>query len=239
MNCVKKNNIKKGIFTALLLASPFVTAGTQYPAADFQPKVVYQDESYQHQGSESSSSTSNSSSSEKSQADANYPAATFQPEVLYIDKDYKHNAGPTATASKSVPLKKSTEKVAYAVEENKTAAEESSSMNPLFAIVVLGVAFFLYSKQSKGTAKPKEAVVSRRQTNSGNFRNANGASGVAKYLQNKVPKLSSVDKYLQANQSAPKSGVAKYVARRVVAAKQAASEKVTGVEKYMRNQNRG
>ncbi|OQK17357.1 hypothetical protein AU255_05595 [Methyloprofundus sedimenti] len=233
---MKKNNIKKGIFTALLLASPFVTAGTQYPAADFQPKVVYQDESYQHQSSESSNATSNSSSSEKSKADANYPAATFQPEVLYIDKDYKHNAG--SIPSKSVPLKKSTEKVAYAAEENKAVAEESS-MNPLFAIVVLGVAFFLYSKQSKGTAKPKKTVVSRRQTHSGNFRNANGDSGVAKYLQNKVPKLSSVDKYLQANQSAPKSGVAKYVARRVVAAKQAASEKVTGVEKYMRNQNRG
>jgi hypothetical protein len=51
---VKKNNVKKGIFTALLLASPFVTAGTQYPASDFQPKVVYQDESYQHQSSGSS-----------------------------------------------------------------------------------------------------------------------------------------------------------------------------------------
>ena len=233
---MKKNNVKKGIFTVLLLASPFVTAGTQYPAADFQPKVVYQDESYQHQGSESTNSTNSSSSGKKSKADVNYPAATFQPEVLYIDKDYKHNAGSTST--KSVPLKKSTEKVAAPVEKNNAAAEESS-MNPLFAIVVLGVAFFLYNKQSKGTVKPKKTVVSRRQTNSANFRNADGVSGVAKYLQNKVPKLSSVDKYLQANQQAPKSGVAKYVARRVVAAKQAASEKVTGVEKYMRNQNRG
>ena len=227
---MKNNNLKKGLFTALLLASPLVTAGTQYPASDFQPKVVYQDESYQHQ---SSGSTSSSSSS-KASPDANYPAATFQPEVLYIDEGYKHKAG--TVVSKSASLKRST----AAVEDSAaTEAADESSMNPLFAIVVLGVAGFLYTKQTKGTAKPKKAVAARRKANSGDFRDADGVSGVAKYLQNKVPKLSSVDKYLEANQTAPKSGVAKYVARRVVAAKKAASEKVTGVEKYMRNQNRG
>jgi hypothetical protein len=233
---VKKNNVKKGIFTALLLASPFVTAGTQYPASDFQPKVVYQDESYQHQSSGSSSSAS-SSSSNKAKPDTNYPAATFQPEVLYIDEGYKHKAG--SVASKSAPARKSTATEAVAESSTETASAEDSSMNPLFAIVVLGVAGFLYTKQAKGAAKHKKAVAARRAVNSGGFRNADGASGVAKYLQNKVPKLSSVDKYLEANQSAPKSGVAKYVAKRVVAAKQAASQKVTGVEKYMRNQKRG
>ncbi|GFO73129.1 hypothetical protein BJAS_P3747 [Bathymodiolus japonicus methanotrophic gill symbiont] len=230
---MKKNNLKKGIFTALLLASPFVTAGTDYPAADFQPKILYQDESYQHQGSGSSSS----SQGEKSTADANYPAANFQPEVLYIDKGYQHKAG-TVTNS-SVPLKRAAVSSAAPVEAETTTSSDDSSMNPLFAIVVLGVAGFLYSKAAKGTAKPKQAAVSRKPVNSGNFRNADGVSGVAKYLQNKVPKLSSVDKYLEANQVAPKSGVAKYVARKVVAAKKTASEKVTGVEKYMRNQKRG
>lgn len=225
---MKNNNLKKGLFTALLLASPLVTAGTQYPAADFQPKVIYQDESYQHQGSGSSSSASSSSGS-KASPDANYPAATFQPEVLYIDQDYKHKAG---SVSRSAPLKSSS----TVAEESSASAEtaEESSMNPLFAIVVLGVAGFLYTKQTKGTVKPKKAAVVR-SAKSANFRSADGISGVAKYLQNKVPKLSSVDKYLEANQTAPKSGVAKYVARRVVAAKKAASEKVTGVEKYVRN----
>ena len=228
---MKKNNLKKGIFTALLLASPFVTAGTDYPAADFQPKILYQDESYQHQGSGSSSS----SQGEKSTADANFPAANFQPEVLYIDEDYKHKAGTVSTSS--APLKRTSS--AAPAEAESAASSDDSSMNPLFAIVVLGVAGFLYIKQAKGTAKPKQTAVSRKRVNSGSFRNADGVSGVAKYLQNKIPKLSSVDKYLEANQTAPKSGVAKYVARRVVAAKKAASEKVTGVEKYMRNQNRG
>lgn len=224
---MKINNVKKGIFTALLLASPFVTAGTQYPASDFQPKVVYQDKDYQHQNT----SSAGTSQGKKAMADSNFPAATFEPEILYIDKDYKHTAG--TVVSSSAPLKKATVQVETAAVEESSAAEESS-MNPLFAIVVLGVAGFLYTKQSKSTAtKPKARVQSAAPAN--NFRNAEGASGVAKYLQNKLPRLSSVDKYLEANKSAPKSGVAKYVARRVVAAKQAASEKVTGVEKYVRN----
>ena len=226
---MKKNIIKKGVFTALLLASPFVTAGTQYPAADFQPKVVYQDKDYQHQGSASSSASA--SVGEKAKADANYPAATFQPEVVYHDKGYKHNAG--TSASKSIPLAMWEEKVEEAVEAKYAdeAAAEESSLNPLFAILVLGVAAFLFTKKPKGTAKSGRST----QASSAHVPSADGLSGVAKYLEKKSPKLSGVAKYLEANQPAPKSGVAKYVARKVVAAKQAASAKATGVEKYIRN----
>ena len=228
---MKKNNIKKGIFTALLLASPFVTAGTKYPAADFQPKVVYQDKDYQHEGSKSSSSSASASFGKKTKADANYPAATFQPKVVYQDKEYKHNSG--AGTSKSIPLAMWEEKVEQVAEEAAAESAGESTMNPLFAIVVLGVAAFLY-KKSTGSAKPKKRAKSKRASSVG-VGSADGLSGVAKYLATKSPKLSGVAKYLEANQSAPKSGVAKYVARKVVAAKKAASEKVTGVEKYMRN----
>ena len=226
---MKKNNVKKGIFTALLLASPFVTAGTQYPAADFQPKVVYQDKDYQHQSS--TSSNASASVGEKAKADANYPAATFQPTVVYQDKEYKHNTG--AGTSKSIPLAMWEEKIEQAIEEKYAdeADAEDSSMNPLFAIVVLGVAAFLFTKKPKGTAKSGRTT----QTSSAHVPSSDGLSGVAKYLEKKSPKLSGVAKYLEANQPAPKSGVAKYVARKVVAAKQAASAKATGVEKYIRN----
>lgn len=227
---MKKNNVKKGIFTALLLASPFVTAGTQYPAADFQPKVVYQDANYQHTSSGSSSSATKESFGEKSSADASYPAATFQPEVLYHNAEYKHNTG--AGNSKSIPLAMWEEKVeeVAAAKEDSAGATEESTMNPLFAIVVLGVAVFLFTKRSSGGAKPKKVASSARAAAS-----TDGLSGVAKYLQKKSPKLSGVARYLEANQSTPTSGVAKYVARKVVAAKKAAAEKTTGVEKYMRN----
>jgi len=234
---VKKNNLKKGIFTALFLASPLVMAGNDYPAADFQPKVLFQDTDYKHESS-SSSNSSAASLGEKTKPDANYPAATFQPEVLYHDTEYKHKKADINNESITLAV------WAETVEEEaaEAAAEgEESSMNPLFAIVVLGVAGFLYSKKSKGTAKgPAKSggFFSKRKAKSSN-ESASGLTGVAKYLQSKAPKLSGVAKYLEANQPTPKSGVAKYVAQRVVEQKKAAANKTTGVEKYMRNQNRG
>jgi hypothetical protein len=224
---VKKNNIKKGIFTALFLASPLVMAGNDYPAADFQPKVLFQDADYKHEGSSFNSSAA--TLGEKTKPDANYPAATFQPEVLYHDTEYKHKK--VDINNESITLAVWTEKVEEEAAETAAASEESS-MNPLFAIVVLGVAGFLYSKKSKGTNETKGQAKSSAES-------ASGLTGVAKYLQSKAPKLSGVAKYLEANQPTPKSGVAKYVAKKIVEQKKAAANKTTGVEKYMRNQNRG
>ncbi|MDT8426036.1 MAG: hypothetical protein RQ733_08685 [Methyloprofundus sp.] len=222
---MKKNNIKKGIFTALFLASPLVMAANDYPASDFQPKVLFQDTDYKHEDS-SSAKSSSAPLGEKTKPDANYPAATFQPEVLYHDTEYKHKKADIN--SESITLAVWTEKVEEEAAEAATGAEAEFSMNPLFAIVVLGVAGFLYSKKSKGTTKTKASTES-----------ASGLTGVAKYLQSKTPKLSGVEKYLEANKPTPKSGVAKYVAQRIVEQKKAAANKTTGVEKYMRNQNRG
>jgi len=220
---VKKNNIKKGLFTALLLASPFVTAGNQYPAADFEPKVLFQDSEYQHESS--SAGNSNASFGEKAKADSNYPAATYKPEVVYHDTEYKHNKG--AANNNSIPLAVWSEAADSAAVEASSATESESSSSPLIAIVILAIAAFLFTKKSAG----KKTLA--------NGPSSDGLTGVAKYLQSKTPKLSGVAKYLEANQPTPKSGVAKYVAKRVVEAKKAAAEKTTGVEKYMRNQNRG
>ncbi len=225
---MKNNNVKKGIFTALLLASPFVTAGVKYPAADFQPKVVYQDKDYQHEGS--SSAVSSASFGETTKADSNYPAATFKPEVLYHDKGYKHSA--SIEKAKSIPLAMWTEKVEEVAEAEQASADattnDDSAMNPLFAIVILAVAGFLFRQKSSGGSAKKSKGAS--------VASVGGLTGVAKYLQSKAPKLSGVAKYLEANQPTPKSGVAKYVAKRVVAAKKAAAENVSSVEKYVRRQ---
>jgi hypothetical protein len=222
---VKNNNVKKGIFTALLLASPFVTAGVKYPAADFQPKVVYQDKDYQHESS--SSAESSASFGETAKADSNYPAATFKPEVLYHDKSYKHSTSIEKT--KSLPLTAWTEEAEETVAETQTSVDTSSddsAINPLFAIVILAVAAFLFrQKADSGSAKNNKGASTA---------STDGLTGVAKYLQNKTPKLSGVARYIEENQPAPKSGVAKYVAKKVVAAKKAAAENVSGVEKYVR-----
>ncbi|MCK5356385.1 MAG: hypothetical protein KAJ63_14810, partial [Methyloprofundus sp.] len=173
---------------------------------------------------------------EKAKADASYPAATFQPEVVYHDADYKHKAG--SSSAKSIPLATWTEAVDSAVEEKYAdeaeAIDEESSETPLFAIVVLAVAAFLFSRKSKSSAKAKStgSVATGRVAASAN---ESGLTGVARYLNDKSPKLTGVAKYLEENQSSPKSGVAKYVAKKVVAAKKAAAEKTTGVEKYIRN----
>jgi len=227
VNCVKKNNIKKGLFTALLLASPFVTAGTQYPASDFQPKVVYQNADYQHEGS--SASSASASFGEKSKPDANYPAANFQPEVLYSDDSYKHTKGDIT--KKSITLAVWEEEVAEE-KATKEVAESEDDVSPLFAIIVLAIAGFLFLKKNKSGAK---AFKKSKATQV----NPEGLTGVARYLQNKAPKLSGVAKYLETHQPSPKSGVAKYVAKKIVANKKAAANNVTGVEKYMRNQKRG
>jgi L-fucose mutarotase/ribose pyranase (RbsD/FucU family) len=48
---------------------------SKYPAANFQPKVIFADES----------ATSTSANTESSTFDPDYPAANFQPKVLYVD----------------------------------------------------------------------------------------------------------------------------------------------------------
>ncbi len=48
---------------------------SQYPASNFQPTVIFADES----------ATSSNTSTESSTFDANYPAANFQPKILYVD----------------------------------------------------------------------------------------------------------------------------------------------------------
>jgi hypothetical protein len=204
---VKRNNLKKGIFTALLLVSSVVTAENKYPASDFQPKVVYQDSNYKHSETSTSSATS---FGEQTKDDSNYPAATYKPEVLFHDTNYKHDTKISNIASSENELE---------ISEAPESTSSNESVSPILALIILAVAVFLFRKKS-GLKAGKS--------------NSDELTGVAKYLKNKTPKLSSVAKYLEAHQPIPKSGVAKYVARRVVEVKKAAAEKTTGVEKYMR-----
>ena len=58
---MNKNNLTKGLFTALLLISSVVSADEKYPAADFQPKVVYSDDNYKHNKTLPTSASKNAS----------------------------------------------------------------------------------------------------------------------------------------------------------------------------------
>ncbi len=67
-----------GLLIAGIISTPLTAVAnnddSQYPAADFQPKVVFSDDSVKI-----------SNTSEQSSFDSNYPAANFQPKVLYVD----------------------------------------------------------------------------------------------------------------------------------------------------------
>ncbi len=58
---MNKNVLTKSIFAALLLASSVVVADEQYPAADFQPTVIYSDTSATSDTKEESSAVASSS----------------------------------------------------------------------------------------------------------------------------------------------------------------------------------
>jgi hypothetical protein len=72
-----------GLLIAAIISTPLTAFANsddnKYPAANFEPKVIYADES-----------ATNSSSK-----DANFPAANFEPKVLYVD------ASATSTSSNS------------------------------------------------------------------------------------------------------------------------------------------
>jgi hypothetical protein len=80
--------VTAAIVSGLVLAQPATAASDEkFPAADFQPKVVYQDKTLIGQVSSDSKYAGSSSSASKSEAghpaDPKYPAAYFTPSVIH------------------------------------------------------------------------------------------------------------------------------------------------------------
>lgn len=220
---MKKNNLINGLFAALLIASPLAGADQKYPAADFQPQVVFQDNDLIAKSGSASKAVEAAVSNE---VDAKYPAASFQPQVVYSDPNYKPSAAAPAKASKS-------ESVAVAAPIESTsvaaAAKEESQTTYLIGLIALGlVGGFLFKGQTK--CGSKKSTVSPAPTPVAKA----GLTGVARYL-NKVSGT-GVSRYLEKQvKAAPSTGVAKYLAKQVTVAKSTAAGAATGVEKYMRN----
>ena len=228
------------VATLLSISIEVTAADSEYPATDFQPKVVYQDEGYKHSGSDSSKSSSSSSSKKKvggevSSADPDYPAANFQPEVLYQDDGYKHSAGSTSSTRSSSKSKTSSGESSSANEE----IAEDSSMSLIIGLALLAAAgFAFYSKNLKqlgGKGAGKKGKARRRQVAKKSAAApvlSGSESGVARYLEDKNGvEPSGVAKYLD-ERSTSVSGVSKYVAKQKITARVAS---VTGVEKYLKD----
>jgi recombination DNA repair RAD52 pathway protein len=73
------NKFITGLLLAGIISTPIAAnanSDSDYPAANFQPKVIFSDDSI---------SSSSTHQGEKSSFDPDYPAASFQPKVLYVD----------------------------------------------------------------------------------------------------------------------------------------------------------
>lgn len=239
---VKISKLTNGLLVSLLLTAPVAGADDDYPATDFQPKVVFQDSEYKHSGSpESSSSSKTKPSGEVSVADSNYPAANFEPEVLYKDEEYKHKAGNVSSTSSSVSSSSSSASSA----EVNTESTDESSLNLIMGLALLAVAGFVFYRNNasnKGPAKKKvikkkkaaKRVAKESAASSVSVNSDGVVSGVSKYLEGKVGATpSGVAKYLEEKNTSV-SRVSKYVAKKKISARVAS---VTGVEKYLKDKS--
>lgn len=225
---MKKYNLTISVFAALVLVSAVAGADDKYPASDFKPTVVYQDEAAAKESVSSAPTKSPTSSS-----DSQYPAANFEPKVLYSDSDYKHSAASPGSASST----QSSDSANTSSSDSASAAapevaKESSSAGYFLGLIVLAVAGFVLFKKGAYpgvSAKSNSTVAPKRPS---------GLTGVGRYLLKTSG--TGVSRYLEQNaKNAPSAiaatGVAKYLASQVSTAKETASQAATGVEKYLRD----
>jgi hypothetical protein len=220
---VKKNELTKVVMAALVFASSSVLAASDYPAADFQPKVVFSDESAQ-----SAPASKPAPAPRVEEADPNFPAASYQPKVLFSDADYKHSsvAPSAAGASKSSVAASSSAGAAVEVIQNEKAESSDFSLIGLLLLGVVG--FVLYNKKSAGKSAGTSAGIDFSAA-------AGGSTGVEKYLEKMGANKTGVAKYLERQTEIPSTGVAKYMAKQIVKDREAAAARATGVEKYLRD----
>lgn len=230
---MKKHNLTTGMFAALLLASPIAGAETEYPAADFQPKVLYKDAEYKHTQSATSSASAKKSkpaAAKTTQPDSNYPAATFKPEVVYKDTEYKHTQSAPSSksaSSKAVSSEDAETTGAAATTEKK---EEQSMTNYLIGLGAFALAgLFFFGRKPSAQAERTYPVYSR---------DSSGLSGVDRYLkEQEAASATGVTKYLEKHAASEEAAPAAASVTRVAKyLEEKEEESATGVEKYLRQQ---
>jgi hypothetical protein len=207
---VKKNNLLQIAITTLLMANSFVAmAATDYPAADFEPKVLYQDASIKTTApatapaAKSSPATASTSAPAAEEAyDARYPATNFEPKVLYSDETYKH--------TKSAPAVYAVASESGSVSVGQVEKEDDSNLLLLGLLAAAAVGGFVLTKGGAKTSGNLDQ----------NHVYASKETGVARYLNARIPKVSGVSKYLERN-TVP-TNVARYIARQNIAHKSSA-----------------
>ncbi len=234
---MKNNKLTKVVLIASILSSSAVFAESDYPATDFQPKVVYSDTDYKH-SSDAGSSASSGKQTDKSVGadDSNYPATNYQPKVLYSDAEYKHSSAAPSAARSGPATKSAPTSASSSVEVIQTEKAASSDFSYIGLILLAVAGFFVYNKKA-GTSSSKTSSTVHNSISADYTASADGATGVEKYLEKLVDaNKTGVAKYLEKQTSTPSTGVAKYMAKQIVKDREAAAGKATtGVEKYLRD----
>jgi hypothetical protein len=224
---VNKHLLIKTLASAMLVVSGAAFAGTDYPATDFQPKVVYSDPSA-GAGAPSALSPAAKAADAKAEHDPKFPAANYEPKVVFADTNYKHDSGAPgvdAPAKNTGAVAVESSEAAVVVNEQAGSESSSNSFIGILALAAVGV-FFLYNKKGAGKSKSSAAAGEAY---------AGGATGVEKYLDKMGANKTGVAKYLEKQGANPSTGVAKYVAKQVIRDREAAAARATGVEKYLRD----
>jgi hypothetical protein len=221
---VKEVNLPNAVFAALLLASPVAGAATQYPSANFEPKVLYQDADYiAKSGGKPASSAASRSSSNSSSAVTSSPSAA-RSEV----------AAATAPArAESAPEVSSGGGVGQIVKENVA----------ILGIIGGLIGFVVWSSKRPGSKDPavkRTAAVAASSAAPA----ASGETGVARYLKT-IPGAAiasvaetGVARYLKslsgaAIASAAETGVGRYLKNLPATAIASAAD--TGVARYLKS----
>jgi hypothetical protein len=242
---VNKHTVMKGVGMALLVASPWAGAGSNYPAP-FEPKVLYQDRELIEQHSQAAQRAPQSAPPATTQsappaatpvanteAPSRYPAP-FEPKVLYQDRELieqhsqvaqraPQSAPPAATpaAPQSAPAV-TTPAPASAPADTPASPSQAQPagwlvQDYLIGALVLGLLGSVLWTLRRSGARGEEALSA-----------AGGAAASA------PPADTGVARYLKSQTGAEtETGVAKYLKSLPESAKTVVAE--TGVAKYLKN----
>ncbi len=93
----KMKNKLLSLLIATLISTPLTSFAnsddSQYPATNFQPKVIFSDESIE---------TSSNTPAQSSAFDPDYPAANFESKILYVDASAAKASADGIKGEKSV-----------------------------------------------------------------------------------------------------------------------------------------
>lgn len=257
---MNKNILKLSVCVMPLLFGNSAIADSEYPAADFQPKVIFNDSANNPTSHPAEATTDQMQSGA---TDQNYPAADFQPKVVYQDEAIGNKpsnitpessvATATDVADASYPAANFQPKVLYSDPLYKPSAALSVSQNKTVASSVASpVAQLTASSKAKAevTAVPE---VKKEESDSFGLLGigllALVAIGFARFRRTSEIQagtsstsghngLTGVSRYLAAHdKSSALTGVAKYLAKQAEASHSSSVPPKTGVEKYLRNRS--